>query len=353
MKTFPKKRSKNVSSVFCFFAAVFSLGVIAHSAHAWSEPTAAPPLTNVGAPITTTSVAQTKSGNLSITDDGAIPDTAGYSSFGITRSAALQKKSYLGLTKYGVAPWGIGIDEGASLIVGAAFSPTKTIPDPLLTIGTDGKAFFKGSVYAGGSALCQSNGINCPLSTGDNLGNHIAIQSLNLNNHAVIGVSALTAVGGNATIGDFNSNGLSGISVVGTNAAFGTKGYLGGYGYGVKGYSAVDGISGVLGQAASPAGYSGYFTGGKFVVGSGNVGIGTINPITKLDIAGDIRVGGQKLCYYTCYTTAASWAPFAQSIFCDKRRFDNGAVVSPNVYMGLASAVTESVGGGMVVSCTY
>lgn len=42
------------------------LGVFLQFAKAWSEPTAAPPDGNVGAPINTGSVAQTKNGNLNV-----------------------------------------------------------------------------------------------------------------------------------------------------------------------------------------------------------------------------------------------------------------------------------------------
>jgi hypothetical protein len=74
-----------------------------------------------------------------ITDDGASPDTSAYASFGVTRANVAQNNAYLGLTKQGVVPWGMGIDSGSSLILGlASSSPARAIPTPLLTVTTGG-----------------------------------------------------------------------------------------------------------------------------------------------------------------------------------------------------------------------
>jgi len=74
-----------------------------------------------------------------ITDDSASPDTSAYASFGVTRANVAQNNAYLGLTKQGVVPWGMGIDSGSSLIVGvSSTSPARTIPTPILTVTTGG-----------------------------------------------------------------------------------------------------------------------------------------------------------------------------------------------------------------------
>jgi hypothetical protein len=74
-----------------------------------------------------------------ITDDSATPDTSTYASFGVTRAAAAQNNAYIGLTKQGTVPWGMGIDSGSSLIFGVATnSPARTIPTPRLTLTQGG-----------------------------------------------------------------------------------------------------------------------------------------------------------------------------------------------------------------------
>jgi hypothetical protein len=72
-----------------------------------------------------------------ITDDGATPDTSAYASFGVTRANVATNNTYIGLTKQGIVPWGIGIDTGSSLILGVA-AAGRTIPTPLLTVLTGG-----------------------------------------------------------------------------------------------------------------------------------------------------------------------------------------------------------------------
>lgn len=71
-------------------------------------------------------------------DDGTVPDTKTYSSFGVTRANVATNNSYLGLTKQSIIPWGIGIDAGDKFIIGvASSSPARTIPSPLLSIDPD------------------------------------------------------------------------------------------------------------------------------------------------------------------------------------------------------------------------
>ncbi len=64
---------------------------------------------------------------------------------------------------------------------------------------------------------------------------------------------------------------------------------------GVAGVTLASGKSAIYGFANNAGAYSGYFEGGKFVVGSGNVGIGTDNPMHKLDVVGDIYMNNNKV----------------------------------------------------------
>jgi hypothetical protein len=67
-------------------------------------------------------------------DDGASPDTRHYASFGVTRANTDGNHSYIGLTKQQTIPWAIGIGTGNDLIIGTAAAPSKTIPDPIVSI---------------------------------------------------------------------------------------------------------------------------------------------------------------------------------------------------------------------------
>jgi hypothetical protein len=94
---------------------------------------------NVGIGTTSPASKLDVRGITQITDDGATPDTSAYASFGVTRANVATNNAYIGLTKQGVVPWGIGIDSGSSLIFGvASASPARTIPTPLVTITTGG-----------------------------------------------------------------------------------------------------------------------------------------------------------------------------------------------------------------------
>jgi hypothetical protein len=92
---------------------------------------------------------------------------------------------------------------------------------------------------------------------------------------------------------------LGGIAVYGlashiSGENFGVIGVSGSsHGHGVVGQvTAAAGLNyGIKGLVASPDGFSGYFSGGKFYI-SGNTGIGTTTPGALLDVAGNAKVSG-------------------------------------------------------------
>lgn len=61
-----KNKIKSLAYVLGIVLGSAVLGAMLQFARAWTEPTAAPPASNIGAPITTGSVTQTKNGNLII-----------------------------------------------------------------------------------------------------------------------------------------------------------------------------------------------------------------------------------------------------------------------------------------------
>ncbi len=121
-----------------------------------------------------------------------------------------------------------------------------------------------------------------------------------------------TSSTGSSGIGVYGVHDSSGIGVKGKSLSSGVGVYgqsVSGYGiqgestsnYGVYGSSSSDiGVVGISGSSAgvyggTTSGYSGYFEGGKFVVVSGNVGVGTTSPSQKLDVIGYVR-GSSGLC---------------------------------------------------------
>jgi hypothetical protein len=86
----------------------------------------------------------------------AAPDTDSYAVFGITRPNDSAQYSYIGLTKSGVVPWGIGVQGGVGLsdfIIGqATSSPARTIPTPLIQLNTLGDMTLYRNMYVGAIA---------------------------------------------------------------------------------------------------------------------------------------------------------------------------------------------------------
>jgi len=88
-------------------------------------------------------------GNVEIASSGVTVDTDSYAVFGVTRANEGVNNSYIGMTKSGSFPWGIGIGTGTNLIMGAAVSsPAQTITNPLLELTSVGNLSIDGGLTA-------------------------------------------------------------------------------------------------------------------------------------------------------------------------------------------------------------
>jgi hypothetical protein len=75
-------------------------------------------------------------GSASIAVDGSSQDTSPYAPLGVTRADTAANLSYIGMTKTGVIPWGIGISSNSSnssLIVGPVTANTQVIAAPIMS----------------------------------------------------------------------------------------------------------------------------------------------------------------------------------------------------------------------------
>ncbi|MBW6501108.1 MAG: tail fiber domain-containing protein, partial [Bacteroidales bacterium] len=112
---------------------------------------------------------------------------------------------------------------------------------------------------------------------------------------------------------------------------------------------------GVYGKTASPQGYAGYFEGQMHV--SGNVGIGTINPAYKLDIAGGMNLnkgitsgvaircnGAEALTYNGTYFSFGFGNPGNYSVF--GRKVCIGTTSDPGEHHLVVNGTAAKPGGG-------
>ena len=90
---------------------------------------------NVGIGITTPSTKLHVTGSVAISVDGSSQDTSPYAPLGVTRANTASNLAYIGMTKTGVVPWGIGVStnsSNSSLIVGTVTANTQVIAAPIM-----------------------------------------------------------------------------------------------------------------------------------------------------------------------------------------------------------------------------
>jgi len=110
---------------------------------------------------------------------------------------------------------------------------------------------------------------------------------------------------------------------------------------GVAGVTNTPFRAGVYGWSKNGFGYSGYFEGGNFIVGSGNVGIG-VNPTTaKLDVNGNIKA----LSIYVASSIGIGVPVPSKALEV------NGDIKATNIYVSSVSDVNtiKSTAGGNIV----
>jgi hypothetical protein len=123
--------------------------------------------------------------------------------------------------------------------------------------------------------------------------------------------------------------GVIGVATNTTGASSGVRGSsYGEYGRGVLGWAhdATGNNYGIMGKTESPNGYAGYFIGGRNYF-QGNVGIGTENPASELEVVGDVHVTGDITRAYTSGTSDLAM-PIAYAFINSAGSVDAG---TPNV----------------------
>jgi hypothetical protein len=180
-----------------------------------------------------------------IVTDGAPQDTVSYAPLGVTRAATAANLAYLGMTKAGTVPWGIGVASNDALIIGTVTATTQVISTPILAVKHDTQRVGVGT-------------------TSPSTRLHTA------------GSTQSTAAAGVARLGFADSSSVA----LFTNAdpAYGTLFGTLSTGKGWIQQQRVDGTATAYDLSLQPNG--------------GNVGIGTTSPYEKLEVAGAISAGG-------------------------------------------------------------
>jgi hypothetical protein len=166
--------------------------------------------------------------------------------------------------------------------------------ESFLLAGSDfGRSGVTSSLYEGSTALSDKY-VN---ETGDDMTGRLTAT------YTPFGAGFTEAIKGTLNGG---SGAVAGVSGVSTNndAGYGVYGgSTGSQGQGVHGVATGTNGIGVYGLATSENGWAGYFSGGLYA--SGNVGIGTTNPDSKLHVVGNSKfeIGGGSI----AITTPGGW----------------------------------------------
>ena len=87
---------------------------------------------NVGIGFTSPLAKLQVTSSIAAVTDGAVQDTVSYAPLGVTRGNISSNLAYIGMTRSGVVPWGIGVASNAHLIVGTVTAGTQVISVPIM-----------------------------------------------------------------------------------------------------------------------------------------------------------------------------------------------------------------------------
>lgn len=270
---------------------------------------------NVGIGINNPSTKLHVTGSTAISVDGSSQDTSPYAPLGVTRANTASNLSYIGMTKTGVIPWGIGISSNSSnssLIVGPVTANTQVIAAPIMSWNyTNQRVGINTTASAGNLHVYD---INDPASTlvgqvqigGNNtisndiylsIGTHKTGEYAFLNAaKGGIGSIPLALMGGNVGIltttpssslhiNNTNSNGV----VIGTVPGnVGTLQLVGGVSSSPVSSRLMFGTDGTGWQFRIAKNQAGTISDLVTIEDTGNIGIAKTTPLARLHVSGNI-----------------------------------------------------------------